>query len=220
MRAVIAEDDVLLRAGVAALLTTAGIEVDEVGDARALLAAVDADVPDVVITDVRMPPTYTDEGTRAALRLRAAHPSLGILILSQHVEPRYAEVLLREHRRGIGYLLKERVASPAQFVAAVRDVAGGGSVLDPDVVSALLARETSKRTLSVLSPREQEVLALVAEGRSNAAIGAHLDLTPRTVETHIANVLAKLGLLEDRDDNRRVLAVLAHLRASGTGPQA
>src|SRR3954466_15468425 len=138
MRAVIAEDDVLLRAGVAALLTAAGIEVEDVGDATALLAAVEADVPDVVITDVRMPPTYTDEGTRAALLLRAAHPSLGILILSQHVEPRYAEELLREHRRGIGYLLKERVASPAQFVAAVREVAGGGSILDPDVVAVLL----------------------------------------------------------------------------------
>src|SRR3954471_16393408 len=127
MRAVIAEDDVLLRAGVAGLLTAARIDVVEVGDASALLAAVAAAVPDVVITDVRMPPTYRDEGTRAALALRAMHPSLGIVILSQHVEPRYAEELLRNHRRGIGYLLKERVASPSAFVSAIRDVAAGGS---------------------------------------------------------------------------------------------
>src|SRR4051794_40871564 len=127
MRAVIAEDDVLLRAGLAALLKAAGIDVIEVGDADALLASVASDVPDVVITDVRMPPTYTDEGTRAALALRSSHPSLGIVILSQHVEPRYAEELLRKHRCGIGYLLKERVASPSVFVSAVRDVAAGGS---------------------------------------------------------------------------------------------
>jgi DNA-binding NarL/FixJ family response regulator len=219
MRAVIAEDDVLLRTGVAALLAAADINVVEVGDADALLAAVAVDLPDVVITDVRMPPTYTDEGTRAALTLRAQHPSLGILILSQHVEPRHAEQLLREHPRGIGYLLKERVASPAQFVSAVRDVAAGGSVLDSDVVSALLSRERTQQTVRVLSPREREVLSLVAAGRSNAAIGTLLDLTPRTVETHIANVLAKLGIPEDRDDNRRVLAVLAHLRAGSAGRQ-
>jgi DNA-binding NarL/FixJ family response regulator len=219
MRAVIAEDDVLLRTGVAALLAAADINVVEVGDAEALLAAVAVDLPDVVITDVRMPPTYTDEGTRAALTLRAQHPSLGILILSQHVEPRHAEQLLLEHPRGIGYLLKERVASPTQFVSAVRDVAAGGSVLDSDVVSALLSRERTQQTVRVLSPREREVLSLVAAGRSNAAIGTLLDLTPRTVETHIANVLAKLGIPEDRDDNRRVLAVLAHLRAGSAGQQ-
>jgi DNA-binding NarL/FixJ family response regulator len=214
MRVVIAEDDVLLRAGVARVLTDVGVEVVEVGDAVALLAAVEAQSPDVVVTDVRMPPTYRDEGTRAALSLRATHPSLGILILSQHVEPRYAEQLLREHPRGIGYLLKERIASPAQFVAAIREVAQGGSVLDSDVVSALLSRRTTERALAALSPRELDVLGLVAAGRSNSAIGVQLGLTARTVETHVANVLAKLGIPEDRADNRRVLAVLAHLRAS------
>jgi DNA-binding NarL/FixJ family response regulator len=214
MRVVIAEDDVLLRAGVARVLTDVGIEVVEVGDAVALLAAVEAQPPAVVVTDVRMPPTYRDEGTRAALSLRATHPSLGILILSQHVEPRYAEQLLREHPRGIGYLLKERIASPAQFVDAIREVAKGGSVLDSDVVSALLSRRTTERTLAALSPRELDVLGLVAAGRSNSAIGAQLGLTARTVETHVANVLAKLGIPEDRADNRRVLAVLAHLRAT------
>jgi DNA-binding NarL/FixJ family response regulator len=213
---VIAEDDVLLRTGVAALLTAADIEVVEVGDAEALLAVVSAEVPDVVITDVRMPPSYTDEGTRAALELRSMHPDLGILILSQHVEPRYAERLLREHPRGIGYLLKERVASPAQFLAAVREVATGGSILDSDVVSALLSRDKAKQSVSGLSPREQEVLALVAAGRSNAAIGELLHLTSRTVETHVANVLAKLAIPGDRADNRRVLAVLAHLRSAGS----
>jgi DNA-binding NarL/FixJ family response regulator len=214
MRVVIAEDDVLLRAGVARVLTDVGIEVVEVGDAVALLAAVEARPPDVVVTDVRMPPMYRDEGTRAALSLRATHPSLGILILSQHVEPRYAEQLLREHPRGIGYLLKERIASPAQFVDAIREVAKGGSVLDSDVVSALLSRRTTERTLAALSPRELDVLGLVAAGRSNSAIGEQLGLTARTVETHVANVLAKLGIPEDRADNRRVLAVLAHLRAT------
>jgi DNA-binding NarL/FixJ family response regulator len=214
MRVVIAEDDVLLRTGVARVLTDVGIDVVEVGDAVALLAAVETQTPDVVVTDVRMPPTYRDEGTRAALALRATHPSLGILILSQHVEPRYAEQLLREHPRGIGYLLKERIASPAQFVAAIREVAQGGSVLDSDVVSALLSRRTRERALAALSPREVDVLGLVAAGRSNSAIGAQLGLTARTVETHVANVLAKLGIPEDRGDNRRVLAVLAHLRAA------
>jgi DNA-binding NarL/FixJ family response regulator len=214
MRVVIAEDDVLLRAGVARVLTDVGIEVVEVGDAVALLAAVESQTPDVVVTDVRMPPTYRDEGTRAALALRATHPSLGILILSQHVEPRYAERLLREHPRGIGYLLKERIASPAQFVDAIREVARGGSVLDSDVVSALLSRRTTERALAELSPRERDVLGLVAAGRSNSAVGEQLGLTARTVETHVASVLAKLGIPEDRADNRRVLAVLVHLRGA------
>ncbi|MDT7544472.1 MAG: hypothetical protein QOE99_582 [Actinomycetota bacterium] len=220
MRALIAEDDVLLRTGLSRLLADAGIDALGVGDAAALIEAVDADPPDVVITDVRMPPSYRDEGTRAALTLRERHPSLGILILSQHVEPRYAERLLREHPRGIGYLLKERVATPDQFVRAVREVAAGGSVLDSDVVSSLLSRRTTERTLEVLSARELEVLALVAGGRSNAAIGEELTLTPRTVETHVANVLAKLGIPEDRAHNRRVLAVLAHLRGSSGASSA
>jgi DNA-binding NarL/FixJ family response regulator len=213
MRAVIAEDAVLVRTGIAWLLTEAGFAVVEVGDAQALIDAVAAESPDVVITDVRMPPSYRDEGTRAALTIRAAHPDLGILILSQHVEPRYAEQLLRAHPRGIGYLLKERIASGDRFVAAVVDVAGGGCVLDPEVVSTLLSHRATTSALSELSPRELEVLAAMASGRSNAAIGEELGLTARTVETHVASVLMKLGLPEDPSDNRRVLAVLTFLRA-------
>lgn len=215
MRAVIAEDDVLLRAGLVRLLTEADIDVAaEVGDAEALLAAVEESAPDVVITDIRMPPTHRDEGTRAALALRAKYPRLGILVLSQHVEPRYAERLLRDHPRGIGYLLKDRVATTVEFIDAVRRVAEGGNVVDSDVVSALLSRAAAERTLSVLSPRELEVLSFLAMGRSNSAIATQLHLTERTVEAHVASVLAKLGLPETADDNRRVLAVLAHLRAA------
>lgn len=214
MRAVIAEDDVLLRAGLLRLLTEAGIDVvAEVGDAESLVAAVDEHTPDVVVTDIRMPPTHLDEGTRAALVIRGRHPRIGILLFSQHVEPRHAMRLLRDHPRGIGYLLKDRVVAVADFVDAVRRVACGGSVVDPAVVSALLSRVTAEQTLSVLSPREREVLSLVAEGLSNAAIAERLSLTPRTVETHVANVMAKLGLSESPDANRRVLAVIAHLRA-------
>ena len=216
MRAVIAEDEVLLRAGLVRLLTEADIEVAaDVGDAEALLAAVAEHAPDVVVTDIRMPPDHRDEGTRAALALRALHPRLGILVLSQHVEARYAERLLRDHPRGIGYLLKDRVATSGDFIDAVRRVAAGGSVIDPDVVSALLSRATAERTLSLLSARELEVLSLLAAGRSNAAIADALSLTGRTVETHVANVFGKLGLTDDGDSNRRVLAVLAHLRAQG-----
>ncbi|MDQ1614501.1 MAG: hypothetical protein QOJ60_440 [Actinomycetota bacterium] len=214
MRAVIAEDDVLLRAGLVRLLTEAGLEVvAEVGDAEALLIATDQHLPDVVVTDIRMPPTHRDEGTKAALTLRGRHPSIGILVLSQHVEPRYAERLLRDHAQGIGYLLKDRVATTSDFVDAVRRVAGGGSVVDSEVVSMLLSRSAAERTLSILSAREREVLDLVAQGRSNSAIAQELVLTARTVETHVANVFAKLGLPESPDDNRRVLAVLAQLRS-------
>lgn len=215
MRAVIAEDNVLLRAGLGRLLADADIAVTaEVGDADSLIAAVERDVPDVVITDIRMPPTFRDEGTRAALTLRERRPQLGILVLSQHVEPRYAERLLRDHPRGIGYLLKDRVTSTSEFVDAVRRVAAGGAVVDGDVISALLSRTTAQRTLSVLSPRELEVLSLLATGRSNSAVATQLSLTERTVESHVANVFMKLGLPETADDNRRVLAVLAQLRAA------
>jgi DNA-binding NarL/FixJ family response regulator len=214
VRAVIAEDDVLLRAGLVRLLTEAGLEVvADVGDAEALLIATDQHLPDVVVTDIRMPPTHRDEGTKAALTLRRRHPSIGILVLSQHVEPRYAERLLRDHAQGIGYLLKDRVATTSDFVDAVRRVAGGGSVVDSEVVSMLLSRSAAERTLSILSAREREVLDLVAQGRSNSAIAQELVLTARTVETHVANVFAKLGLPESPDDNRRVLAVLAQLRS-------
>jgi DNA-binding NarL/FixJ family response regulator len=217
VRAVVAEDDVLLRAGLVRVLSEADIEVvADVGDADKLLIAVDEHTPDVVVTDVRMPPTHRDEGTRAALAIRAKQPGVGILVLSQHVEPRYAERLLREHSHGIGYLLKDRIAVISDFVDAVRRVAAGGSVIDSDVVSVLLSRSAAQSTLAILSPREREVLALVAEGRSNTAIAEELVLTSRTVETHVANVFTKLGLAEVPSDNRRVLAVLAHLRAGGT----
>ena len=213
MRAVIAEDDVLLRAGLVRLLTEAGIDVAaDVGDADALLVAVDKHEPDVVVTDVRMPPNHRDEGTRAALAIRESRPGIGIVVLSQHVEARYAERLLRDHPRGIGYLLKDRVTDIGEFVDAVRRVAAGGAVVDSDVVSALLSRSAAQATLSALSAREREVLRLVAEGRSNAAVAAELVLTERTVETHVANIFAKLDLAEAPASNRRVLAVLAHLR--------
>lgn len=157
MRAVIAEDDILLRAGLVRLLAEAGIDVvADVGDGDTLLQAVDADTPDVVITDMRMPPTHSDEGTRAALAIHQKHAGIGILLLSQHVEPRFAERLLRDHPRGIGYLLKDRVAGTDDFIDALRRVAGGGSVVDSEVVTALLSRSAAERTLSVLSPRERE----------------------------------------------------------------
>jgi DNA-binding NarL/FixJ family response regulator len=217
VRAVVAEDDVLLRAGLVRLLTDAGIEVvADVGDADELLVAVDERLPDVVVTDIRMPPSYRDEGTRAALSIRQRHPRIGILVLSQHVEPRYAERLLRDHAQGIGYLLKDRVAAISDFIDAVRRVDDGGSVIDSDVVSVLLSRSAAQSTLAVLSSREREVLGLVAEGRSNVAIADQLVLTARTIETHVANVFTKLGLAEQPSDNRRVLAVLAHLRATGS----
>ena len=219
MRVVIAEDDLLLRAGLVRLLGDAGMDVAaDVGDAAQLLLAVAQHPPDLVITDVRMPPTHRDEGTRAALAIRREHPTVGILVLSQHVEPRFAERLLRDHPHGIGYLLKDRVTAISDFVDAARRIADGGSVIDSEVVSLLLSGSAARATLGTLSPREREVLALVAAGRSNAAIAQHLALTARTVETHVANVFAKLGLPEDPTDNRRVLAVLAHLR--GTIPAA
>jgi DNA-binding NarL/FixJ family response regulator len=207
VRAVVAEDSVLLRAGLCRILAEGGLEVAaEAGDAEELLAAVEREAPDVVVTDVRMPPTQTDEGTRAALAIRERWPTIGVLVLAQHVEARYAVRLLRDHPRGIGYLLKDRVVDVAGFLDAVRTVAAGGQVVDPDVVAALLGRT------SVLSERERDVLALVAEGRSNAAIAERLFVTVRTVETHVAAIFAKLGIADSPEDNRRVLAVLEHLR--------
>ncbi|MEN3539094.1 response regulator transcription factor [Microbispora sp. ZYX-F-249] len=214
MRVVIAEDSVLLREGLAGLLERFGYDVAAaVGDAPALIAAVAERDPDVVIADVRMPPGFTDEGLRAVLELRAARPSLPVLVLSQYVEQTYAaELLDQAGAGGVGYLLKDRIGDVAQFAGAVTTVAGGGTVIDPEVVRQLLRGRGDP--LARLTPREREVLALVAEGRSNAAIARALFVSEAAVAKHIASILAKLDLPPDADDHRRVLAVLAYLRAS------
>lgn len=212
MRVVIAEDSVLLREGLARVLIDAGLDVvAQVGDARALHEAVKREQPDVVVVDVRMPPTQTDEGTRAAQELREEHPTLGILVLSQVVEAHHALRLFSERPEGLGYLLKDRVLEIDDFVEAVRRVASGGTALDPAVVGQLLGRTRPRSALDELTPREREVLALMAEGRSNQAICTKLFLSPKTVERHVHNIFSKLGLLSDPDDHRRVLAVLAYL---------
>lgn len=212
MRVVIAEDSVLLREGLARVLIDAGLDVvAQVGDARALHEAVKREQPDVVVVDVRMPPTQTDEGTRAAQELREEHPTLGILVLSQVVEAHHALRLFSERPEGLGYLLKDRVLEIDDFVEAVRRVASGGTALDPEVVGQLLGRTRPRSALDELTPREREVLALMAEGRSNQAICTKLFLSPKTVERHVHNIFSKLGLLSDPDDHRRVLAVLAYL---------
>jgi DNA-binding NarL/FixJ family response regulator len=212
VRVVIAEDSVLLREGLARVLMDAGLDVvAQVGDARALHEAVEREQPDVIIVDVRMPPTQTDEGTRAAQELRSEYPALGVLVLSQIVEARHALRLFSERPEGLGYLLKDRVLEIDDFVEAVRRVAGGGTALDPEVVGQLLGRARPHSALDELTPREREVLALMAEGRSNQAICAKLFLSPKTVERHVHNIFSKLGLMSDPDDHRRVLAVLAYL---------
>ncbi|UBU15124.1 response regulator [Nonomuraea gerenzanensis] len=209
MRVVIAEDSVLLREGLARLLADGGIDtVAAVSDGPALVAAVAEHAPDLAIVDVRMPPTHTDEGLRAALQVRAARPDFPILVLSQYVEERYAGDLIG---RAVGYLLKERVADVAEFLAAVRQVAGGGTVIDPEVVVQLLSRQRRGAPLDSLSPREREVLALMAEGRSNTAIAARLVVTEGAVEKHISGIFAKLMLGPAPEDHRRVLAVLTYL---------
>jgi DNA-binding NarL/FixJ family response regulator len=212
VRVVIAEDSVLLREGLARVLIDAGLDVvATVGDARALHEAVEREEPDVIIVDVRMPPTQTDEGTRAAQELRSEYPALGVLVLSQIVEAQHALRLFSERPEGLGYLLKDRVLEIDEFVEAVRRVAGGGTALDPEVVGQLLGRSGPHSALDELTPREREVLALMAEGRSNQAICAKLFLSPKTVERHVHNIFSKLGLRSDPDDHRRVLAVLAYL---------
>jgi DNA-binding NarL/FixJ family response regulator len=213
MRVVIAEDSVLLRAGLERLLADGGLEVvGTVGDGPGLIAAAAALRPDIAIVDVRMPPTHTDEGLRAAIEVRRRVPQTCILVLSQYVEEHYALELIGGNTKGVGYLLKDRVADVSEFLAAVRRVADGGTALDPEVIAQLLGRRRRGNPLGALSPREREVLGLMAEGRSNAAIAGELVVTEGAVEKHISNIFAKLGLPDTPNDHRRVLAVLTYLR--------
>ncbi|GAA1729056.1 response regulator transcription factor [Isoptericola hypogeus] len=220
MRIVIAEDSVLLLDGLARLLTAEGHQVTGHRTADELVAAMSrpgAVVPDLLVTDVRMPPSHTDEGLRAALHLRSLHPELPVLVLSQYVEQRYASELLARGARGLGYVLKDRVADVDAFLDAVDRVAGGGTVIDPEVVTQVIAR-SRRSDLDGLTRREREVLELMAEGRSNTAIAERLVVGMAAVEKHVTNILTKLGLPPDADDNRRVLAVLRWLDQNGARP--
>jgi DNA-binding NarL/FixJ family response regulator len=211
---VIAEDNVLLREGLTRLLQESGFEVSgQAGDAEDLIRKVGAHRPDVAVVDVRMPPTHTDEGLRAARTIRSEHPGTAVLVLSQYVEEAYALELLSESTERTGYLLKDRVSDVDAFLDAVRRVAGGGSALDPEVVSLLLGRRRREDPLEPLTAREREVLALMAEGRSNAAIAEALVVTERAVEKHVTSIFSKLDLVPTVEDHRRVLAVLAYLKS-------
>ena len=214
MRVVIAEDAAVFREGLVRLLEDRGHEVcAAVADGEELLAAVAAHRPDVAVVDIRMPPTHTDEGLRAALRLRADHPGTGVLVFSQYIETRYAARLLQGNAAGVGYLLKDRVADVAEFTEALARVAAGGTALDPEVVSQLLGAGRHARGLAALTAREREVLSLMAEGRSNAGIADLLVISAGVVEKHVASIFGKLGLPPAEGDNRRVLAVLRYLEA-------
>ena len=214
MRVVVADDSVLLREGVVRLLEENGFEVvGQAGDADDLIRKVRAHKPDVAVVDIRMPPTNTDDGLRAALEIRAELPDTGVLVLSQYVEEGYALDLVGESAGGVGYLLKDRVADVERFVDSVRRVADGGSALDPEVVSQLVGRARRDDPLAELTPREREVLELMAEGRSNNAIAEHMVVTERAVEKHVTSIFGKLSLAPAPEDHRRVLAVLAFLRA-------
>ena len=219
MRVVIVEDNALLRAGLVALLRERDIDVvAEADDAPGLLRIVNGHKPDLAIVDVRLPPTFTDEGVRAAIEARARHPGLGVLILSQYVEPVYSSELLASGEGGVGYLLKERVGEVRTFVDALERVAAGGTALDREVVAELMRTRTgdaAEQALARLTPREREVLTLMAEGRTNAAIARELVVTAGAVEKHVSSIFGKLDLPASDDDHRRVLAVLAFLRAGG-----
>ena len=214
MRVVIADDAMLIREGTARLLEEAGVQVaGTAGDAQQLLRIVAIDHPDVAIVDIKMPPSFTDEGLAAAEQIRRAHPDVGVLVLSQYLESRYATRLLQDHPEGLGYLLKERVSDIGALKDAIRRIAEGECVLDPTIVARLLKRPRRPGPLDDLTDREREVLALIAEGRSNHGIAEILVLSPKTVEAHVGRILAKLGLDDTPDYHRRVLAVLAFLRS-------
>ncbi|HEU5149672.1 MAG TPA: response regulator transcription factor [Iamia sp.] len=211
-RVAVAEDSGVLREGLVQLLTDRGhVVTAAVGDGDLLVRAVAEDPPDVAIVDVRMPPTHTDEGLRAALAIRRAQPAVGLLVFSQYVETRYAADLLTGGATGVGYLLKERVGHVREFLDALGRVAAGGTALDPEVVTRLFRASRRSEPIDALTPREREVLALMAEGRSNAAIASGLTISPRAVEKHVAGIFTKLDLPPSGDDHRRVLAVLAYL---------
>ena len=213
VRVVIGEDDVLMREGIARLLTEAGFEVvAQAGDAEDFLRKAMAHRPDVAVVDVRMPPERLDDGLRAALKLRAQRPDVGVLVLSQYYEESYALDLIGDNAEGVGYLLKERVGDVEAFTDAVRRVAAGGSALDPEVVGRMLGQRPAQSPLSLLSPREREVLAAIAEGKSNRGIAEALFVTDAAVEKHVRNIFNKLGLAQEPTEHRRVLATLAYLR--------
>jgi len=213
MRVMIAEDNVLLREGLVRLLTESGVEVAGTsGNADKLLVLVDDDPPDVAIVDIRLPPTHTDEGMKAALKIRAGHPDIGVLVLSQYVEVGLAMQLLGDSAAGAGYLLKDRVSNVKDFLDAVARVADGGSAIDPTIVSALIAKQRKSDPLDRLTPREREVLALMAEGRSNQGIADRFVITLRAVEKYVSSIFSKLDLPTTGSDSKRVLAVLLYLR--------
>jgi DNA-binding NarL/FixJ family response regulator len=214
VRVVVAEDSILLREGIARILGDAGIEfVAGSGTAEELLVQVQSCEPDLAIVDIRLPPTYTDEGLRAALEIRARHPSVSVLVLSQHVQVGLAMKLLADSAEGVGYLLKDRIGSVRDFIRAVRRVAAGGSAIDPIIVSTLLAKRRSDDPLGALTPREREVLVLMAEGRSNQGIADKLVITQRAVERYVSTIFTKLGLPSSGSESRRVHAVLLYLRS-------